>query len=112
MNDEAQYGEEIARLRRLLNGVREAFKRECDDLDAVLRVLGLSPENCRTEGGSLKTQMVLGAIEHRDVMTRREARKKERERCAALCEGLAKVMTPDRRSTAEDLARAIREDQP
>jgi len=32
-----------------------------------------------------------------------------REWCAALCDGLAKVMTPDRRSVAEDLARAIRE---
>lgn len=36
----------------------------------------------------------------------------ERERCAKLCDALAKAMTPDRRSVAEDLARAIREDQP
>ena len=88
------------------------FRRECNDTDAVLHALGLDPVKCRTDGGSLKLVMLLGALEHRDVMTRREARKKERERCAALCEGLARVMTPDRRSTAEDLARAIREDQP
>ncbi len=112
MSDEAQYGEEIGRLKRLVAGVREAFTRECDDADAMLRVLGLAPENCRTEGGPLKLQMVLGAIEHRDVMTRRAARKAERELCATLCDALAKVMTPDRRSVAEDLARAIREDQP
>lgn len=42
----------------------------------------------------------------------RAGRIAECERCAVLCEGLAKVMTPDRRSTAEDLARAIRGDQP
>lgn len=103
---------EIARLSRLVGTVREAFNRECDDLDAILRLQGLDPENCRTDGGSLKSQMVLGALAHRDVMTRREARKAERERCATLCDALAKVMTPDRRSVAEDLARAIREDQP
>ena len=103
---------EIDRLNRLVAGVREAFNRECDDLDAILRLQGLDPENCRTDGGSLKSQMVLGALEHRDVMTRREARKAERERCATLCDALAKVMTPDRRNVAEDLARAIREDQP
>jgi len=103
---------EIARLSRLVGTVRESFNRECDDLDAILRLQGLDPENCRTDGGSLKSQMVLGALEHRDVMTRREARKTERERCATLCDALAKVMTPDRRGVAEDLARAIREDQP
>jgi hypothetical protein len=103
---------EIARLSRLVGTVRESFNRECDDLDAILRLQGLDPDNCRTDGGSLKSQMVLGALEHRDVMTRREARKAERERCATLCDALAKVMTPDRSSVAEDLARAIREDQP
>jgi hypothetical protein len=103
---------EIARLSRLVGTVREAFNRECDDLDAILRLQGLDPENCRTDGGSLKSRMVLGALEHRDVMTRREARKAERERCAALCDALAKVMTPDRRGVAENLAHAIREDQP
>ena len=55
------------------------------------------------------------ALERAEELLRaawRAGRIAERERCAALCEGLAKVMTPDRRSTAEDLARAIREDQP
>lgn len=75
MSDIEQYGEEIARLRRLLNGVREAFKRECDDADAILRALGLEPANCRTEGGSLMMRELLGAIEHRDVMLKREARR-------------------------------------
>lgn len=103
---------EIVRLRCLVDAVRGAFNRECDDADEILRCQGLEPANCRTDGGSLKSQMVLGALEHRDVMTRREARKTERERCATLCDALAKVMTPDRRGVAEDLARAIREDQP
>jgi hypothetical protein len=111
-SDEEDMGKEIDRQKRLVAGVRKAFNRECDDLDAILRLQGLDPENCRTDGGSLKLQMVLGALEHRDVMTRRAARKAERERCATLCDALAKVMTPDRRSVAEDLARAIREDQP
>ena len=47
---------EIDRLNRLLVGVRNAFNRECDDLDAILRALGLDPVNCRTEGGSLMLQ--------------------------------------------------------
>lgn len=66
---------EIARLSRLVGMVRESFNRECDDLDAILRLQGLDPENCRTDGGSLKLLMVLGALEHRDVMLKREARK-------------------------------------
>lgn len=104
---------EIARLSRLVGAVRESFNRECDDLDAILRLQGLDPENCRTEGGSLKLQMVLGALEHRDVMTRREARKAERERCAAICDTVAQNTTaPQRRCCAEDMVRAIREDKP
>jgi hypothetical protein len=66
---------EIARLSRLVGTVRESFNRECDDLDAILRLQGLDPENCRTDGGSLKSQMVLGALEHRDVMLKREAKR-------------------------------------
>ena len=95
---------EIERLNRLVAGVRESFNRECDDADAMLRVLGLAPENCRTEGGPLKLQMVLGAIEHRDVMTRRAARTAERERCAKIAETVHPHWT--------HIARAIREDQP
>lgn len=58
----------------LLRQVHTDFRRECGDTDAILRVLGLDPVNCRTDGGSLKLVMLLGAIEHRDVMLRREAR--------------------------------------
>ena len=102
----------IADLTTECQGLRADFERECLDTDTVLRALGFEPANCRTDGGSLKMVMMLGALEHRDVMTRRAARKAERERCAALCDGLAKAMTPDRSGVAEDLARAIREDQP
>jgi len=66
---------EIVRLRCLVDAVRGAFNRECDDADEILRCQGLEPANCRTDGGSLKSQMVLGALEHRDVMLKREARK-------------------------------------
>lgn len=108
MNDEAQYGEEIARLKRLVAGVHEAFKRECDDLDAILRLQGLDPENCRTDGGALKLQMVLGALEHRDVMLKREAKLKERNRCALICD----TTPPDPFRPSIEAAYAIREDQP
>ncbi len=104
--------DEVKRMNGTAEALQAEWDRECGDTDKILRLLGLAPGNCRTDGGSLKLQMVLGALEHRDVMTRREARKAERERCATLCDALAKVMTPDRRSVAEDLARAIREDQP
>lgn len=95
---------EIERINRLLVGVRNAFNRECDDLDAILQALGLGPVNCRTDGGSLKLQIVLGAIEHRDVMTKRAARLAERERCAKIAETVHPHWT--------HIARAIREDQP
>jgi len=32
---------------------REAFERECADVDALLTHLGLDPERCRTDGGAL-----------------------------------------------------------
>jgi len=57
----------------LLRQVHSDFRRECGDTDAILRVLGLDPANCRTDGGSLKLVMLLGAIEHRDAMLKREA---------------------------------------
>jgi hypothetical protein len=99
---------EIARLSRLVGTVREAFNRECDDLDAILRLQGLDPENCRTDGGSLKLQMVLGALEHRDVMMRREAKLKERNRCALICD----TTPPHPFRPSIEAAYAIREDQP
>lgn len=46
-----------------------------DDTDEILRGQGLEPANCRTDGGSLKLQMVLGALEHRDVMRKRLIRR-------------------------------------
>lgn len=64
---------EIARLRCLVAAVRGAFNRECDDTDEVLRALGFVPELARTDGGSLRLQMVRGAMEHRDVMLKRSA---------------------------------------
>ncbi len=89
------------------------LERECNDTDAILRALGFDPENARTEGGSLKLQMVLESIGHRDVMLKRTVKLMERERCAAVCATVAQNTTaPQRRCCAEDLARAIREDQP
>jgi hypothetical protein len=66
---------EIARLTGMDDAMRAEWDRECGDTDKILRALGLDPANCRTDGGSLKLQMVLGAIEHRDVMLKREARR-------------------------------------
>ena len=104
---------EMEPLQGLLGTTHADFLRECGDTDSVLDVLGFDPVNCRTDGGSLKLVMLLGAIEHRDVMTRRAARKAERERCAALCNTVAQNTTaPQRRRCAEDLAQAIREDLP
>ena len=65
---------EIARLSRLVGTVRAAFNRECDDADAILRTLGLDPENCRTDGGSLMLQDILETLKHCDAMLRYEAR--------------------------------------
>lgn len=99
---------EIDRLTRLVAGVRRSFNRECDDLDAILRLQGLDPGNCRTDGGALKLQMVLGALEHRDVMMRREAKLKERNRCALICD----TTPPYPFRPSIEAAYAIREDQP
>lgn len=64
---------EIERLIGMDDAMRAEWDRECGDTDKILRALGLDPANCRTDGGSLKLQMVLGALEHRDVMMRRDA---------------------------------------
>ena len=104
MGDIEQDGEEIARLKRLVAGVREAFKRECDDLDAILRALGLSPENCRTEGGSLMLRDVLEMLKHSDAALRYEARlhKDRADDCGRLarmvldCCPTAKCTNPER----------------
>lgn len=49
------------------------WHRECDDADTILRALGLEPVNCRTDGGSLKTGMILDALQARDRMLQRAA---------------------------------------
>jgi hypothetical protein len=94
----------IADLTSECQGLRADFERECLDTDTVLRALGFEPKNCRTDGGSLVLRELLGAIEHRDVMTRRAARQAERERCAKIAETVHPHWT--------HIARAIREDQP
>lgn len=53
--------------------LRADFERECSDTDKLLTALGWSPENCRTDGGSLKLGMILEALEARDRLIRREA---------------------------------------
>lgn len=95
---------EIARMTGMSEALQAEWDRECGDTDKILRLLGLDPVKCRTDGGSLKLQMVLGALEHRDVMTRRAARQAERERCAKIAETVHPHWT--------HIARAIREDQP
>lgn len=104
---------EIVRLKCLVEAVRGAFNRECDDTDEILKTLGLAPENCRTDGGSLVLPELLGAIQHRDVMTRRAARQAERERCAGICDTISRQYKDDSHGhAAERAANAIRLDQP
>jgi hypothetical protein len=38
------------------------WERECDDTDKLLRALGLSPDACRTDGGSLMVAKVATAL--------------------------------------------------
>lgn len=99
---------EIARLTGMDDAMRAEWDRECGDTDKILRLLGLEPANCRTDGGSLKLQMVLGALEHRDVMLRRETRKTERERCAKLADEYATYGGSNFAACFEKLAAAIR----
>ena len=35
-----------------------AFEQECNDADELLRMLGLNPEQCRTDGGALNLARV------------------------------------------------------
>jgi hypothetical protein len=102
-----------AALRKDVETQRADFIRECRDTDKILRALGLEPKNCRTDGGSLKVQMILGALEHRDVMLKREAKASERERCAAVCDTIREQYEGDSHGhAAERAAKAIRLDQP
>lgn len=89
------------------------LERECNDTDAILRALGFDPDNARTEGGSLKLLMVLESIGHRDVMLKRTVKLMERDRCAAICDGIARQYKDDSHGhAAERAANAIRLDQP
>lgn len=42
---------------------QDGWKQEADDLDAVLRLIGLDPQACRTDGGSLNIGRVRAAVE-------------------------------------------------
>lgn len=95
--------DEVKRMTGMSEALQDEWDRECGDTDKILRALGLEPANCRTDGGSLALRELLGAIEHRDVMTRRAARQAERERCAKIAETVHPHWT--------HIARAIREDQ-
>lgn len=41
-----------------INTLRNCLLRECDDADEVLRLLGLCPEQCRTDGGFLNVPRI------------------------------------------------------
>ena len=47
---------------------RRELKRECDDADKLLRTIGLDPDACRTDGGSLNLPRILRLLE-RDALT-------------------------------------------
>ena len=64
---------EIARMTGMSEALQAEWDRECGDADTILHALGLDPANCRTDGGSLKVQMIIGALAHRDVMLKRDA---------------------------------------
>lgn len=44
---------------------RETLEKECDDGDALLRMLDLDPEQCRTEGGMLNLLRVRAVLADR-----------------------------------------------
>lgn len=45
--------------------VRETLEKECEDGDELLRMLGLDPEQYRTEGGRLNLLLVRAALADR-----------------------------------------------
>lgn len=45
--------------------VREEFERECIDGDELLRILGLEPEQYRTDGGRLNLLRIRAALAER-----------------------------------------------
>ncbi len=50
-----------------LVNVREALENECIDGDALLRLLGLDPEQHRTEGGRLNLLKIRAALADKKV---------------------------------------------
>jgi hypothetical protein len=65
--------DEVKRMTGTAEALQAEWDRECGDADTILHALGLDPANCRTDGGSLKVQMIVGALAHRDVMLKRDA---------------------------------------
>lgn len=45
-------------MQRQRDALTKAFERECDDADALLRLMGLEPQQYRTEGGSINLSKV------------------------------------------------------
>ncbi|MNR42436.1 hypothetical protein D3C85_1609540 [compost metagenome] len=40
-------------MQRQRDQIKDQLRRECDDMDAVLKILNLDPEHFRTDGGFL-----------------------------------------------------------
>jgi hypothetical protein len=102
-----------AALRKDAETQRADFNRECRDTDALLRMLGLDPFRCRTDGGSLRLKFIAGELQNRDALLQRDAKVAERERCASVCDTIRKQYEGDSHGhAAERAAKAIRLDQP
>ncbi|WP_330114118.1 hypothetical protein SA496_15735 [Pseudomonas sp. JS3066] len=54
--DELDAAAERNAMQRQRDQAREQLRRECDDLDAVLRLFNFNPDEYRTDGGSLNLQ--------------------------------------------------------
>ena len=61
----ARLAPQLQEIEALLRRVHEEFRRECSDADVILRLLGLDPVNCRTDGGSLKLVMIAAMLKAR-----------------------------------------------
>lgn len=46
----------------------DGWRQECDDADAVLRLIGLDPERCRTEGGWLNVPKIRTMLRDRALV--------------------------------------------
>lgn len=83
---------------------RADFHRECGDTDAILRMLGLDPFRCRTDGGSLRLARISDLLEHRKCDELRIcALRADAERMhIAMCQSLSLL------NISPELARCIR----